>query len=709
MGTDVPPLGGDSAGDNAGGNRLLDGLNDAQREAVVSDAAPLCILAGAGSGKTRVLTRRIAWRVAQGSALAPHILALTFTRRAAAELGTRLSRLGVREQVAAGTFHSVAYGQLRRWWADNDERPPAVLDSKVRLLAQLMPRLVPHRGKGGAPEPADVAAEIEWAKARMVGPAGYEAAAEGAGRRPSLPAGTVATLYERYEDEKRRRHRVDFDDLLLLCAAALEDDRRFGAAQRWRFRHLFVDEFQDVNPLQFRLLEAWRQDRPDLCVVGDPNQAIYAWNGADPGYLTGFRQRYPAAEVVRLDDNYRSSPQVLAVANAVLDGSPGLAATGGSPATGRGMRAHQPGGPAPTVASYPTDGEEAAGIAAALRLRVGEVGWAQMAVLTRTHAQLVLFERALTAAGVPFRLRGGGAFLDRAEVRGALAEIGRRPADTLLAAALPDLRELAQEEAAGAGPGATATEPCCHLENLHRLAREHLATDPSATCSAFLGGLRATLRGDDPDPGHEGVVLATFHAAKGLEWEVVFLAGLEQGLLPIGHAETPDARAEERRLLYVAITRARRELHASWAQRRSFGSRTLSRSPSPYLEAVEAAVRDMAEGGSGDGWRSYLDDGRARIEAANGRRRRRRRPPGMAGSNADPAVLDALRTWRSRTARATGVPAFVLFHDATLAAMAEAKPRSRTALLALPGMGPVKAERFGDDILAVVASSAPVA
>ena len=202
------------------------------------------------------------------------------------------------------------------------------------------------------------------------------------------------------------------------------------------------------------------------------------------------------------------------------------------------------------------------------------------------------------------------------------------------------------------------------------------------------------------------MVLATFHAAKGLEWEVVFLAGLEQGLVPIAHAETPEARAEERRLLYVAVTRARRELHASWARRRNFGTRKLSRSPSPFLEAMEAAVQDLADGGSGEGWRTYLDDGRARIEAANGAARPTRRP-GLAGSNADPAVLEALRTWRSRTARATGVPAYLLFHDTTLAAMAEAKPRDRTALLALPGVGEVKAGRYGDDLLAVVALSAP--
>ena len=756
MGTHVP-LGGPASGPDSGsgdgsGSRLLVGLNDAQREAVVTDAAPLCILAGAGSGKTRVLTRRIAWRVSQGTALAPHVLALTFTRRAAAELRARLGQLGVREQVAAGTFHSIAYGQLRRWWADNDERPPAVLDSKTRILAKLMSR---GRREDWA-EPADVAAEIEWAKARLVPPTGYETAAAAAGRRPSLAPSVIAELYEGYEHEKLRQRQVDFDDLLLLCAAALEDDRRFGAAQRWRIRHLFVDEFQDVNPLQFRLLQAWRDDRPDLCVVGDPNQAIYAWNGADPTYLTDFAHRYPGAAVVRLDDNYRSSPQVLAVANAVLD-RPVEAV--GSPATPQGMRAHQPGGPVPTVVSHGTDEEEAAAVAAALRLRVGEVGWGQMAVLTRTHAQLPVFEKALKAAGVPLRLRGGGAFLDQPEIRSAVGEIERRPPESLLAAALPDLRELAEEAATGPGPsgptergaqgraalrsgepraraalrsgepraerpygagspgraalrsGEPRAERRGRLESLHGLALEHLATDPSATCSAFLGGLRATLRGDDPDPGREAVVLATFHAAKGLEWEVVFLAGLEQGLVPIAHAETPEARAEERRLLYVAVTRARRELHASWARRRNFGTRKLSRLPSPFLEAMEAAVQDLTEGGSGDGWRTYLDDGRALIEAANrgrGRGRGLGRPrPGLAGSNADPAVLDALRTWRSRTARATGVPASLLFHDTTLAVMAEAKPRDRTALLALPGVGEVKAGRYGDDLLEVVALSAP--
>jgi len=648
---------------------LLDGLDPVQRAAVVSEAQPLCILAGAGSGKTRVLTRRIALRVRTGSASVEHVLALTFTRRAAGELATRLGALGIRDRVAAGTFHALASAQLRRRWADRGERPPTLLERKGRLLGPLLPR-------GGAVAPADVAAEIEWAKARLLRPDGYEAAAEAAGRRLPLPAARLAALYAAYEHEKARRGLLDFDDLLSQCADALETDAAFAATQRWRFRHLFVDEFQDVNPLQFRLLEAWRGDRADLCVVGDPDQAIYAWNGADAGYLNDFRRRFPTAEVVSLDRNYRSTPQVLAVANATL-GRPRLTATRG-------------GGPAPTVTAYPSDRDEAGQVTRALRRRGATVGWSHMAVLTRTHAQLVLFEEALQAAGVPYRTRGAVAFLDRPEVSEALAEVGRRPGAPL-ASALPDLRDLLDRWPEG-------DERASSLENLDRLARELLAADPAATIANFGGWLRTTLGGDPPVAGGAAVELATFHAAKGLEWPVVFCAGLEQGLVPISHAESPGARAEERRLLYVAVTRAEQELHLSWAERRTFGARTLARSPSPWLAAVEGAVRDLAEGGSGADWRRFLDEGRARLDAAP----RFQRP----GGRADPTVLQALRSWRASTARASGVPAFVVLHDTILATVAEAEPADRSALLALPGVGPVKADRYGDALLAVVASCA---
>ena len=668
---------------------LLVGLDEAQRAAVTCTRAPLCILAGAGSGKTRVLTRRVAWRVATDHADARHVLALTFTRKAAGELTARLRRLGV-GAVAAGTFHAIAYAQLRRRWADRGQTAPAVLDRKGRLLAPLLPHRRPASLQVG-----DVAAEIEWAKARMVRPEAYELQAERAGRRPPLPAPDLASVFARYEAEKRRRGLVDFDDLLLLCGEALECDREFAASQRWRFRHLFVDEFQDVNPAQHRLLEAWRGDRLDLCVVGDPNQAIYAWNGADAGYLLGFRERFPGGRILYLDDNYRSSPQVLAVANAVLGSS--VRAT--SP-----MRATQPDGPLPTVRSYPTDLEEARGVARLLRERHAPTSpWSHMAVLTRTNAQLVVFEESLRARQIPYRVRGEGAFLKRPEIREALADLRRRPRGWPLATALPDLEEAAR--AARSEPAETVSagvdERGDELDALVRLATDHAAADPDATVESFVAWLVATVRADEPDAGQSAVELATFHAAKGLEWPIVFLGGLERGLVPSGLADTTEARAEERRLLYVAATRASSELHCSWAERRTFGTRTLTRTPSPYLDTIQAAIRAV-DVGTAD-WRRFLEEPRARLRASRGHRDRTRI---QVGREADPELLAALKAWRARAARASGVPAFVIFHDTTLAAVAEARPADRPALLALPGMGPVKAERYGDAILAVLAAHA---
>jgi DNA helicase-2/ATP-dependent DNA helicase PcrA len=656
---------------------VLQGLSEAQRETVVSEAAPLCILAGAGSGKTRVLTRRVAWRVREGSADPRHTLVVTFTRKAAGELAQRLAALGVRDQVASGTFHALAYAQLRRRWADRGERLPTLLERKARLLGPLLPR-----GRELTVQAADVAAEIEWAKAQLVGPEHYERAAPAAGRTPPLPAGQIASVYARYEEQKRARGLVDFDDLVMLCARALETDREFAAGQRWRFRHLFVDEFQDVNPAQFRLLEGWRGDRRDLCVVGDPNQGIFSWNGADVRLLTDFPRRFPGATVVRLDDNYRSSPEILAVANTVLGRDARL-------------RAHRPAAALPTVTCHPSDREEAHAVARALRGRHPGAPWSHQAVLARTNAQLVLFEEALRAAQIPYRVKGKGAFLDQPEIRQALTDLRRQPAATPLLSAIVDIDELLAERDTGAG-----REQHDALEALVRLAREHAASDPDATVASFGARLAATVRGDQPDRAGDAVTLATFHAAKGLEWPVVFVTGLERGLVPIGHAESPEERAEERRLLYVAVTRAERELHCSWAERRTFGDRARTRTPSPWLADIEATVRALAGGGDGTEWRRHLGDGRATLKRAGTRTKVE------VGAHADPAVYQALKSWRSATARASGVPAFVIFHDTTLAAVAEAKPRDRGSLLALPGMGPVKAQRYGDALLAVVAEHA---
>ncbi|MBW3547389.1 MAG: ATP-dependent DNA helicase UvrD2 [Actinobacteria bacterium] len=673
---------------------VLAGLTERQVEAVTTPGAPLCILAGAGSGKTRVLTRRIAYRVLTGTADPRHVLALTFTRKAAGELVRRLEALGVRDHVTAGTFHALAYAQLRQRWADTGRRPPALLDRKAGLLIRLL-----GRGAGSARvQPADLAGEIEWAKARLIDPGRYETEAAAAERRPPVPLPTMAALYERYEEEKRRRGLVDFDDLLLGCASALADDPEFAASQRWRFRHLFVDEFQDVNLAQARLLRGWRGDSDDLCVVGDPRQAIYSWNGAEPSQLSDFAKREPGATVISLDDNFRSTPQILAVASAIISLGPDRH---------QPLRPRRPDGPLPTVRAYARDVDEARATARAVRdgHRPG-TPWSNTAVLCRTNAQLVLFEEAFRAAGIPYRVRGGGAFLERPEVKAALAELRRSPAP--LATGLGDLQVVADDDQAGPADGSPAGERQAVLEELARLGADYLAHEPDGDASGFLAWLGAALRSEAPRAASDAVELATFHGAKGLEWPVVFVAGLERGLVPISHAGTDEARAEEQRLLYVAVTRAEDQLHCSWARERTFGARSSRRQPSPWLDDISAARAALAGGSpppGSPGWQDRLAAERARLHRSEAQRARASRSE-RAGADADPELLAALKRWRSEAARAGGVPAFVVFHDSTLAAVAEAKPRTSASLVRLPGLGPVKAERYGAALLALVSEHA---
>lgn len=682
------------------GDELLSDLDPEQRLAVTADAYPLCVLAGAGSGKTRVLTRRIAWRVATGSASARHALALTFTRKAAGELRTRLHALQIRDAVAAGTFHGIAYAQLRRRWADEGRHPPAVWTRKATVLSRLVPAQV-ARDRNAL---ADVAAEIEWAKARLVDPGLYADEAVAGARTPPVPLGQMAEIYRLYEAEKARRGALDLDDLLIHCARAMDEDAAFAAAQRWAFRHVFVDEFQDVNPAQGHLLDCWLGDRLDLCVVGDPNQAIYSWNGADPSRIQGFADRYPTATVVRLDRNYRSTPEVVTLAGAVIRRRP------------EAVHCTRRRGPVPSLTSYPDDWAEARAIAARLRRARRPNGpWSDLAVLTRTNAQLVLIQRALAAAQIPHRLVGGGAFVEHPAVRSHLGNLhgGRQE----LAAWLADLENATlggseggwleprldegEPQAGATGPEAAggAEEAVAHRLTLVRLAREYRSIDPDATADGFAEWLTLALRSEAESAGGDGVCLTTFHRSKGLEWEVVFLAGLEHGYVPIGHATTPAKLSEERRLVYVAMTRSREHLHLSWAAKRTFGTRALPRRRSPYLDVVEAALGAMAEGGDPRALARAVARERERLRGSGREGTRRLRPAERLASLADPEVLDSLRSWRASTARASGVPAFVILHDSTLAALAEARPSTHDELMALPGLGPVKAARYGDQIL----------
>jgi DNA helicase-2/ATP-dependent DNA helicase PcrA len=673
---------------------LLADLTAAQRRAVETETATLCVLAGAGAGKTRVVTRRIAYRVLTGSAQSGHVLALTFSRKAAGELGARLSGLGLRDRVTAGTFHAVAAAQLRQWWRDTGRRPLTLLDRKGRLLAPLAARRPALAGV----DIAALAGQIEWAKSRLVAPAGFEAAA--GGRALPAPAADIAALYERYEHEKTRRGLLDFDDLLARCVDALEGDASFAGAQRWRWRHFFVDEFQDLNPLQYRVLLAWLGPRDDLCAVGDPNQAIYGWNGADADLLVRFGDRWPEAEVVRLDDNHRCTPQVVAAAASVLG------------AAGASLRSSRPDGPPAQVRAYPSEAAEAHGVAGQLRqARATGLAWSHLAVLVRTNAQVVALRQALRAAGIPHRVPGGAALLDEPAVRAALDDLRGR-AQLPFPLLLGDLDRLARgDEApppAGGGNGAVDAEADrTALGALAALAHEYEQMDPAPTVAAFTAWLPAAAGDDRAGDAGDAVTICSFHRAKGLEWPAVWVCGLEQGLVPLGRATGPGAEDEERRLLYVALTRAERELRCSWAETRSFGGHAVRREPSQWLAAIAGKPAGAAEAPSGQGqaldaeaWRLRLSEQRRRLaEGRSGPAKLRR---GAALSDPDPLLVEELRTWRAERARAAGVPAHVLLHDRTLHALASLRPCTDDQLLAVPGLGPVKVARFGPSLLALV-------
>jgi DNA helicase-2/ATP-dependent DNA helicase PcrA len=585
---------------------VLAALDPEQREVALAVRGPVCVLAGAGTGKTRAITHRIAYAVLTGVVDPARVLALTFTVRAAGELRGRLRQLGGAglgtELVRATTFHAAALRQLTYFWPRVvGGRPPRVIDSKLPLIAEAARVLRLRTGDGSL---ADLAAEIEWAKVTQVRPDGYPAAAASAGRIPgAVGADGLASLYDTYERLRRERQLIDFESVLELTAAIVAESRPAADQVRATFRYFVVDEYQDVNPLQKLLLDVWLGDRDDLCVVGDPHQTIYSFTGATHRYLTGFSAEFPEATVVRLVRDYRSTPQVVGLANRLVSpGRPGGPPAGGAAGGGAVMpaavqlAAQRPPGPEPMLAAFPDELAEAEGVTAHVRSLIdGGVHPRDIAVLVRINAMMERFETAFTAAGVPYQVRGSERFYDRPEVRQAIM---------LLRGAL---RGTATGEGAGplpaevrnvlSGLGLTAAQPAGggasrqrweSLAAVVQLADDLHATRPGATLADFAAEIqqRADL---GHAPAMDGVTLASMHAAKGLEWDAVILPGLVEGVMPIVYARTDAAIEEERRLLYVAVTRARERLFLSWAAARGPGGRPTSQ-PSRYLAVLRPAA-----------------------------------------------------------------------------------------------------------------------
>ncbi|MFD5426080.1 ATP-dependent DNA helicase UvrD2 [Streptomyces sp. NPDC127084] len=696
---------------------MLDGLDPEQREVATALAGPVCVLAGAGTGKTRAITHRIAYGVRAGILQPSSVLAVTFTNRAAGEMRGRLRQLGA-GGVQARTFHSAALRQLQYFWPKVvGGELPRLLERKIQLVAEAAARC---RIRLDRNELRDVTSEIEWAKVTQTVPADYPAAVAKALRDAPRDPAEIGQIYALYEQLKRDRSVIDFEDVLLLTVGILQDRHDIADQVRRQYQHFVVDEYQDVSPLQQRLLDLWLGDRDSLCVVGDASQTIYSFTGATPDHLLNFRTRHPQATVIKLVRDYRSTPQVVHLANGLLRQARGRAAEHRLE-----LVSQRDPGPDPAYTEYGDEPAEAEGTARRIReLIASGVPAGEIAVLFRVNAQSEVYEQALSDAGVPYQLRGAERFFERAEVREAgvaLRGAARAGGNDPL---LDDAEDLGSQVRAVLSTKGWTTEPPAgsgavrdrweSLAALVRLAEDFARAKPGATLSDLVAELDERAAAQHA-PTVQGVTLASLHSAKGLEWDAVFLVGLTEGMMPITYAKTDEQVEEERRLLYVGVTRARLHLSLSWALSRAPGGRA-SRRPTRFLAGLRPG--SSAPGGGGTG-------GAGGVERGSGSTaRRKRRGPALcrvcgktltdAGemklmrcedcpSDMDEALYERLREWRSGQARELGQPAYCVFTDKTLMAIAEAVPGSEGELAVISGVGSRKLERFGADVLTICA------
>jgi len=675
---------------------LLDALDPDQRQVAEHLEGALCVLAGAGTGKTRAITYRIAHGVAVGAYQPAQVLAVTFTARAAGEMRSRLADLGV-IGTQARTFHSAALRQLTYFWPTAiGGRRPEIEKFKGRLVGTAAHRL------GLSTDRAlirDLSAEVEWAKVTMTLPEDYAQKAAALRRDPpgGLELATIAQVLATYEEAKTERGVIDFEDVLLLMVGILLDREDIADQVRGQYKHFVVDEYQDVSPLQQRLLDLWLGRRRQLCVVGDVSQTIYSFTGATPDFLTGFASRYSGARTVRLSRDYRSTPQIVSLANRVLSRSRRGGGALVLPAGAVELVAQRPSGPAVHFKDYEDDVAEAAGVVEQVgRLRSSGVPLSEIAVLYRTNSQSEAIERALSDAGIGYLVRGGERFFERDEVKRAVVMLraaARTERANLTGDVGADARMVLGREGWSEQPPAPRGAVRERWDSLNAIVE--LADELGSKRGADLDGLVAELgerAAAQNAPTVEGVTLSSLHAAKGLEWDAVLLVGVSEGLLPISLAEGPAAIEEERRLLYVGVTRAREHLVISYARARNAGGRA-SRKPSRFLDGI---------------WPTDRGPDRRRARSASSRQTPKERAKQAAAefeADNDPATIalfESLRAWRAKVAKERSRPAYTVFADTTLRSIAVVKPGTLPQLSLIHGVGAVKLQEYGADVLYVV-------
>jgi DNA helicase-2/ATP-dependent DNA helicase PcrA len=640
-------------------DEVLTGLNPGQIQAATAVRGPVAIVAGAGTGKTTTITHRIAYEVATHTFRAEQILAVTFTEKAAQELKSRLQKLGV-DGAQARTFHSAALAQLSQLWPTYAQTPLGdILDSKGPLIATLANALPPpHKFLPRR----ELASEIEWAKNSLTPPDRYLDELARTGHQPPIPPELMLRVYQGYEHRKKAMQRLDFEDMLGLAVRLFDEHPDAAREIHQRFLAFTVDEYQDVNPLQNALLERWLGGRDELCVVGDDYQTIYGFTGASPSYLLDFNRRFPNTRIVTLEENYRSTPEILGVANRLATRMGGFRKT---------LRTARAGGPAPSIHPVSDEGGEVSFVVGEVRRLLEDgVPFDEMAVLYRINARSEPFEEAFAAARIPYQVRDG-AFLRRPGPRAVLHRLRREAPGPSVAEAVERVTDALGFDVDGERDDSEEeVTRQADLARLRSLAREFAEARPDGDITAFVAELAGRFSAEQSG---RGVNLMTYHRAKGLEFDAVFLPRLLDGELPFRSGRSRAPIEEERRLLYVGITRARRHLFATWPAGSGKGR-------SPFLDEI-AGGPDRTIPARGTAMASPLK------------------------TNAGGPLFDALKRWRRERAKADGVPAYVVFHDSTLAAIAERRPRTTLELRTIAGVGPTKLERYGPEVIAVVTVS----
>ncbi|MFM7650877.1 MAG: ATP-dependent DNA helicase UvrD2, partial [Acidimicrobiaceae bacterium] len=618
------------------------GMDADQRAAVTCPETATVLHAGAGSGKTRVLTHRIAYRIARGTADPQRVLAITFTREAASEMRRRLKTLGVSrdsQSVTVGTFHAVALALLRQRLADTHKQMPSIIHNRPQLIAQ---------AAGEHPmstRTRELLIEVDWAHARLISPANYAQTAKLLVRYTAVPHNEIATIYKEYEQLKIQRNTLDLDDLISRVIEAMRLDNAYAQAVRWRYRHIFVDEAQDMNPLQYELFEAIRGQRADVFIVGDPMQAIYGWNGSDKKLFDELPDKIRGTTVLRLPNNYRCTPEILNAATTIAKiVDPQI-----------DVRAIKQSSQPVVLRGYADAEAEAQGVVDCLWQYAnigGENPWQSAAVLVRTNIQVEMIVDALVKHNIPVRTTRPSK-----ELNSAIADASQSTNRNELATWVTDVLTESDSE----------IQRWVAEQVQVFLKLDHPGNVDGRTFTSWMRATSAEHRST------EGVEVLTFHSAKGREWQCVVVAGAEVGLMPHSSAITQDQQDEEIRLAYVALTRASQQLFVTWCESRK--GRTAGRS-----NLLTNIFSDTA----------------LKLEPQFVARTKPKK-------STTPSLEDELRTWRNGRARVIKQPVVNVCSDYEIRLIAKQMPKTTEDLAAIVGV--ITAKKIGPDVLSIVAQA----